>query len=389
MRRVAYRHVAAEAGPSRPFNDLVLLTTCNRVEAYAVTRTPELARGVLRCVFALPEGAASLYELDGLDAAIHLLRVASGLDSIALGESQIADQVRRAPEERPEAWRHGGTLAELFARAARLAPRVRRLASPDGEPTSASHAAVRYIRDVVRISNARVTLLGSGKMARLAAESLQGHARITIVNRHFLSAHEAARRLGARAAPRGELRKILAETDILIAATSSQKPLLGRSALTRATRARTGRPLWIIDLGVPRNVDPSAADLDGVNLITVDDLAPWSGSPLDPAARALAERRIRAEAESFLAHLRPPAADHVVMIRTAAEQLRRIEVRRALARMPSATEAERETLDKMADRLVNRLLHAPTVLVRRLQAEGNEAGIAELLEGWSPAGGRE
>ena len=383
LRRVTYQRIAAP-GTLRPFDDLVLLATCNRVEVYAVSRAADDARDAILHVF----GSASFYELSGAEAAAHLFRVASGLDSVALGETQIADQVRRTTQERPKSWRRPGPLADLFARAARLAPRLRRLVGVDGKPASASHAAVRYVREVVRIPNPRVTLVGSGKMARLAAEALRGDARITVMNRDRGRAETTARRLNGRAASLADLRKVLEETDVLIAATSSKKRLLGRGAVARACAARTGHPIWIIDLGVPRNIDPAAGGLEGVTLLTVDDLVPWAGTPPDPAARARAEGKIRNEADRFLARLRPRTLDHVLALRMAAEQLRQSEVRRALALMPHATDTERAVLEKLADRLVNRLLHAPTELVRRLQAQGDDAAIAGLLETRPPLGGR-
>ncbi len=383
--RVTYRRFGAARRSPRPFMDLVLLSTCNRAEAYAATSSLETAKSALHRAFGLPPGSQFLYELEGTEAAVHLLRVAAGLDSIAVGESQIAEQVRQAVGHRPRAWRTG-PLADLFARAARNAPRLRRLAGMDGRAASASDAAVRYVRDVVP-PHARVTLLGSGKMARLAAEALPEDARITVVNRDYQKAVVIAQRLGGHAARGSELHKVLREADALIAATSSKQRILGVPDLAKIFAVRS-RPLWIIDLGMPRNVDPSAAGLKGLRIVTLDDLAPWAGLPPDPAARARVESVIRAEAEAFLESLRPRDADRVAALRIAAEHVRRSEVRHALARIPHATEDEREIVEKMSSRLVNRLLHGPTELVRRLQAEGHDALIEDLFDGTSAAGRR-
>lgn len=384
LERVTYSRISRVPA----VEDRVLLRTCNRVEAYVLSRNPTATSAALRRTFALRAGVGTMYELEGLEAVAHLLRVASGLDSIALGESQISGQVRRAPAERPKRWRRERPLAHLFERAARVSARLRRLAGVDQQPISASHAAVRYVRDVVGSSNLRITLLGSGKMARLAAEALAGDARLWVVNRNFRNAQAMARRLGGRAAPLSRLSSILGKTDVLLAATSSTDRIVKRTTLARARRTRPRNPLWIVDLGVPRNVDPSAARLDGVRLLTIDDLAPWTGPAPDPEAMARAERRIRQEAQALWDEIQPRAADHVHALRIAAEQIRRVEVEWAFAHMAHATEFDRTVVDKMADRLVNRLLHGPTELVRRLEAEGREGTIADLLPRASSGGRR-
>ncbi len=358
------------------------------MEAYALTDSPAETVLAVRRALALPKEAGTSYELEGLDVVAHLFRVAAGFDSMALGESQICEQVRRAHLDRPKRWGQSSPLADLFERAARLSPRLRHLAGIGRWPASASHAAVRYIRDVVGTSETRITLLGSGKMARLAAEALPGGARLWVLNRDFRKARSTAARLGGRAAPLSRLPAVLAKTDVLIAATSSTKRLVGRETLARAQASRSRRPLWILDLGVPRNVDPSASKLDGVRLLTIDDLGPWTGPMPDPEATARAERRIRIETEAFGAKLQPRAADQVSALRIAAERIRRAEVERALSRLPQTSAVDRAIVDKMADRLVNRLLHAPTQLAKRLQAEGHEGAIADLLPRESSGGRR-
>jgi len=384
--RVTYARFRRGRTPTNALRDLILLKTCNRVEAYVTTSNLEAAMSALDRGFGLPQGSGYTYCLEGPDAAVHLFHVAAGLDSVALGESQVAEQVRRAVEQRPRSWRTG-PLTDLFIQAARNASRLRRLAGIDARPASASHAAARYVREVVRIPRPRVTLLGSGKMGRLAAGALPNDATIVVINRDHEKARAIAERLGGRPARLPELREVLPQTDVLITATSAKHRILGPRVLAPACASRD-RPLWIIDLGVPRNVDPSAARLEGVRIVTVDDLAPWAGRPPDPAARARVERVVRAEAEAFLGSLRPGVADRVAALRRAAERVRQSEVRLALARMPDATEDEREILEKTSNRLVNRLLHAPTELVRRLQAEGRDDLIGELFDRESLPGRR-
>ncbi|HYT00690.1 MAG TPA: glutamyl-tRNA reductase [Thermoplasmata archaeon] len=380
LRRVTYRRIAIPRASLPVIEDLALLRTCNRVEVYALSRRAPAAAVAIRRTFAVPRKTGWLYELEDLDAVAHLLRVASGLDSIAVGESQISRQVRGAVTERPGPWDPASGLATLFERAARLAPRLRSLAGVEGEVSSASHAAVRFARGVVGLPTPRITLLGSGKMVRLAVRAIGGDPHVTVVDRDLHKARAVAAELGGRAAPLADIANVLRTTDVLLAATSSKRRVIGRPLVSHVQRLRVRRPLWIIDLGVPRNVDPRASSIEGVRIVTIDDLAPWAGSLPDPASMARAERRIRRAAEALLETIRPPGdSDEVEALRRSAEQIRRIEVDRALARMPHATMADRAVVDKMALRLVNRLLHAPTELARRLQSEGRAGMIAELL----------
>ena len=380
LRRVSYRRMSSTRNRGL-FADLVLLTTCNRIEAYSLTSQPDAAKQALMRVLR-PESPRHVYELEGVDAASHLFRVAAGLDSVAYGEEQIAAQVRGAPDARPSSWRQANGLRELFVRAARESTRIRRLAHLEGTPMSASHAAARYLQEVLRIERPIVALLGSGKMARLAAEALRPRAHLVVANRDLRKARTTASRLGANLMTLRDLPRILREADAILAATSAEKPLVRKAALERAMAVRRGRPLWLVDLGVPRNVESACGTVNGVTLLNIDDLAPWAWHPPDPAALAHVEGAIRDEAVLAVDALRPRPTDLVATLRRAAEAWRRREVERTLSRLPGASEEERRIVEKMADRLTNRLLHTPTSMLRRMQAEGQTALVAELLGGW-------
>ncbi len=377
LRRATYARVRRAGGPTPPWEDLVLLTTCNRIEAYVVTPSPQEAEGAIRGAFGTPEDTRSLYALRGAAAAAHLLRVASGLDSLAQGETQIAAQVRRAPGQRPKSLKHTGDLTVLFDRAAHAATRIRRSADLSDAEASASHAALRFIEASVHLPRPTVALLGTGKMARIAAASLRGHARIFVANRDPQRAREVARALGGRGAGLDALDQILEQADIVLAATASRKPLVTAPRLRRILARREGRPLWIVDLGFPRNISPACRGLRGVSLVDIDGLAPWGAQPLPPAALARAESHLRFEAERLAALLQPSAGEEIASLRKSAEELRRREVEEALARLPGLTDADRAVVDKLATRLVNRFLHGPTELLR----SSPEAVRAELIQG--------
>ena len=381
LRRATYARLRRAGGPSPPWEDLVLLATCNRIEAYAVTPRPRQAERAVRSALGTPEESKGIYVLSGTEAAAHLLRVASGLDSLAQGETQIAAQVRRAPSQRPKSWRRPEDLAVLFDRAAHAASRIRRSADLTGSEVSASHAALRFIEASVHLPRPTVALLGTGKMARIAAASLRGRARIFVANRDPERAREVARALGGRGAGLDALDQILEQADIVLAATASRKPLVTAPRLRRIVARRDGRPLWIVDLGFPRNIAPTCRGLRGVTLVDIDGLAPWGAQPLPPAALARAEAHLRSEAERLVALLRPSAAEEIASLRRNAEEIRRREVEEALARLPGLTDADRAVVDKLAARLVNRFLHGPTELLRSSPEEIRAELVQGLLRG--------
>ncbi len=378
LRRAKYPRVRALGSPP-PWSDLVLLATCNRIEAYMVTVAPEESVRAMREVLDVPDSSSTLYALRGAEAAAHLLRVAAGLDSLAQGEAQITAQVRKAPSQRPTAYRRSSHLADILERAAREAPRIRSLAGLDGKDISASHAALRFIATSVPISRPTIALLGTGKMARIAAGSLRGQAAILVANRDAARAREVAKSLGGRGYGLDRLDTVLEAADVVLAATTARKPLVSRARVVRVLARRNGRPLWFIDLGFPRNIDPSSRTLPGVTLIDIDGLAPWGAQPLPPEASARAEARIRLEAERLVNGLRPESAADIAALRKAAEDLRRREVDEALARLPSLSDADRAVVDKLATRLVNRFLHGPTEQLRSFPEATRAEIVHELL----------
>lgn len=377
LRRATYARLRQAARPIPPWEDLVLLATCNRIEAYSVTSRPKEAVRAIRAALGVSEDTPAVYVLSGTSAAAHLLRVASGLDSLAQGESQIAAQVRRAPGLRPRTWPRPDALADLFERAARAASRIRKIADLKESDASASHAALRFIESSVRMTHPTVALLGTGKMARIAAGSLRGRARIFVANRDPQRAREVAKSLGGRGAGLDALDQILEQADVVLAATASRKPLVSSARLRRIVVRREGRALWIIDLGFPRNFSPTCGTLPGVTLVDLDALAPWGVQPLPPVALARAEAAIRSEADRMVASLQPSTAAEIASLRRNAEAIRRREVEDALARLPDLSDTDRAVVDKLASRLVNRFLHAPTEILR----SSPQAVRSELVQG--------
>lgn len=386
LRRVTYARQGRRGSGPRPWEDLVLLTTCNRIEAYALAPEPRKAIQALRDAFGAPPHSGAFYELEGVDAAAHLVRVAAGLDSVAQGEQQITAQVRRAPASRPRARRPPPGLAGTFERAARIAPRIRSLAGLEAGDASASHAALRFLETSVSLPHPAVALLGTGKMARIAARSLRGVSSIVVLDRNLRKARDVARDLDGRGVGTEELDHVLERVDVVLAATAAPRFLVTSRRLRPVLRRRAGRPLWLVDLGFPRNIDPACTGLPGVTVIDLDGLAPYGARPLPPGALARAEARVRDEAEQLVASLNPDTLADVADLRRAGEAIRRSEVEAALERLPDLTDADRAVVDKLASRLVNRFLHGPTEVLRSLPEEERSERVRELLRGFGETG---
>ena len=380
LRKASYASLRKAGGPRPPWSDVVLLTTCNRIEVYALTEDPARAAELVRKTLGVSLDERMLYVLEDRDAAAHLIRVASGLDSLAEGEEQVTAQVRSAPSRRPTraSERH---LAAVFFQAARVAPSIRTLAGVTPRDASASHAAIRFLEAVVPLARRIVAVIGTGKMARIAAKELRPHAEIRVVNRNLPRARELAKSLEGEAVPWADLQTLLADADIVLAATAVRRPLITKQMVRAAIRRRQGRPMWLIDLGFPRNVDPGCRGLPGVHLLDLDGLAPWGQRPPSPAAFARVDHRIRKESERLIESLRPEAFVDVAALRKTAEAVRRRELEEAFARLPDLSEEDRAIVDKLSMRLVNRFLHGPTERLRSLPEERRAEIVHEIVAG--------
>jgi glutamyl-tRNA reductase len=388
FRRATYERMNRAAGPRPPWEDLVLLRTCNRIEAYAMSGSVQRAHRAICKAFRLESDSPSLYALEDVAAVDHLLRVATGLESIAQGEGQVLTQVRNASLGGTQPRRAAGRLASLFAQAARSAQRIRAVAGWDPKDASASWAAVRFIVTAVPLEKPTVVLLGTGKMARLAAAALQGRAGLTFLGRNPSKARGAGDSFAGRSRGLRDLPESLVRADVIVAATSSEKPIIVPQAVRRALRERSGRRLWLLDLGFPRNIDPRCALLEGVALLDIDGLAPWGWRQMAPEVRARVESRIREETSRLLRLLIPPPEGEVAEFRKAVEAIRQDEVEEALARLPGLSERDQHIIDKLATRLVNRMLHAPTEWLRTLPPDRSARTVAEFVHRLQSSGGR-
>jgi glutamyl-tRNA reductase len=355
--------------------EAVCLSTCNRTELYLVDTDPEAAEA--RASKALLGDEVELYRMTDEAAALHLFRVAAGLDSLVPGEGEILGQVRDAYE----AGAHGPVLDQLFREALRVGKKVRTETAINESPTSVSSAAAALAQQVFGdLSGCRVLLVGAGEVSELAARALaaRGATIAAVTSRTQANAETLADAFDARAVRFAELGSELEHADVVVSSTSSPEPILCREQVPD----RKGRPLFVIDLAVPRDVDPGVAQLDDCYLYDIDDLQAVVRESLSGRRREAerAEAIVEHEAERFRdwqASLRVVPA--IASLRERAESIRSGELAKAEGRLEGLSESERRTVESITTQIVNKLLHVPIVRLKQAAAaEGS--GYVEVAK---------
>jgi glutamyl-tRNA reductase len=360
--------------------EAVCLSTCNRTELYVVSEDAETAeRTAVEALVALePEVEPALYRLRDDAAALHLFRVAAGLDSLVPGEGEILGQVRAAYE----AGSPGALLNRLFHQALATGKKVRAQTAIAENPASASAAAAALAEQVFGDLDGRTILLvGAGKISDLAARNLRSRgARIAYVaNRSADRAAGLAERVGAEALPLAEIEERLAEADVVVSSTSAPGYVLTRETVERA---RGGRPLLLIDLAVPRDLDPAIHELDGCYLYDIDDLEAVVAETLIVRRREAerAEEIVAAEADAFRAwQASLDVVPAIASLRARADEIREAELKRAESRLGQLSDAQRQAVEALASRIVEKLLHLPTVRMKQAAAAANGVVYAEAV----------
>ncbi len=347
--------------------EALLLVTCNRTELYGTVPAQDL-RAALVAAAGAP-GETPLFVLHGHEAVQHLLAVAAGLDSMVLGEPQILGQVREALLRAQRIGRIGPILDRLGRQALIAGRRVRRETPLGLGRPSIPKLATQVAREALGgWTHAKMLLIGAGKVGGLTARALRAADVDTVVvtSRTLPLAEALAAEIGALAAPFEALDRLLTEADIVISCTDSPEVVLGSQRVQRATEERAGRPLVIIDLAVPRDVDPEVRLVPGLRLFDLDDLWAAGRAEVDTGAVARAEAIVEEEAGAFLTWLAGRQA--VPTIRALREQAEAI-LEAELARTPG----DQEHLRAFGRRLFNKLLHHPTVRLRDRAASHGSA----------------
>ncbi|MBI5516545.1 MAG: glutamyl-tRNA reductase [Deltaproteobacteria bacterium] len=362
--------------------EALLVATCNRVEAYAAGPDPDALARSLRSWLARRAGAALetyLYEHRGEGAARHLFRVCASLDSIVVGEPQILGQVKEAHAAADEAGTLGGGLGRLVTRAFQVAKRVRTETGIAAGQVSVASVAVDLARGIFgELQNRRVLVVGAGKMALGAARGLQRHgALLAVCNRSYDRALKLAQEHGGTAHPLTDLSLLVQASDVVVCSTAATRFVLTREELQAAMKSRRGRALFLIDIAVPRNVDPRAGDLDSVYLYNVDDLEKIVGEGLEGRSVATAQAEAVVTEELRLWQREQQAQGAVPTIAALRQRFRataQAELERSLVgRLKHLGPEERRALEAMLDATMNKLLHAPTMALKA-QSEGPEGG---------------
>jgi glutamyl-tRNA reductase len=374
--------------------EAVILSTCNRTEIYALAPTfhggaRDLDGFLSDFCHVEPEEMGDYLYLHSQASAIrHLFRVTAGLESMLLGEPEILGQVRRAFRVATEEGAAGAVLGEAFRRALTVGKRVRTETDIARQPVSVPSAAVELVKRGVgdpTLAGKRVAIVGAGAMARLTAQVLQKvSADLLIVNRSEGRGHELARRYGARFSPLSLMRDALAATDVVICATNCPEAIIDRPLLERVVQLRrSGDPLIVVDIALPRDVDPACGQIPGVALHDLSDLRSVVDANLGrrlsqvPQAEAIVAHEVARFGEwRWATHVAPTLTALVAK----ADAIRVEELARLRARAPDIAPDQWAAVEQLAKRIVAKMLHTPLTGMKNLRTTEREMHLAALRE---------
>jgi glutamyl-tRNA reductase len=360
-------------------SEALILSTCNRTEVYAVGADGASTDAVIDFLSAYNgldrhEVVRYLYEAEGHAAVKHLFRVVSSLDSMVVGEAQVLHQVKEAYDMACE----GGTVRrvfhKLFRQSFEVGKRVRTETAIGEAAVSISYAAVELAKKVFDTLEGRTILVvGAGKMSELTAKHLvsQGVKQVWVANRTYERAVELAERFEGTAIPYEELFDRMRDSDIVISSTSAPGYVIGKEQVANAMRGRRA-PLFLIDIALPRDIDPAANDVSNAFLYDIDDLNGVVSSNLEERMREAerAEVIIAEELRAFEAWLETmEVVPTIAAIREGAERMRAEEAAKAFKRLGSLSDADRATVEALSQAIVNKMLHGPTTRLREAATE--------------------
>jgi glutamyl-tRNA reductase len=377
-------------------NELVILSTCNRIELYAVS--PRLAAEDLELFLSETRGVPvdefrpHLYHYRDEDAIRHLLRVASGLDSLVLGEPQILGQVTDALELARGAGSSGPLLSRLFQGAIHAGKRARTETYIARNPASVSSLAASLAEKSVRnLAQAQLVVLGAGEMAELAVEALRkrGAVKVLVLNRTLERAEALAKRWQAEVSTFERLGEALSVADVCVTSTGAPHTIINPVMVERIMQARPSRPLVMIDIAVPRDIDSRCSEIPNVKVYDMDSLHARLEHSLAgrEAEVPKVEAILKEEQAIFMAYFSSlDMLPLIAEVRQQAEAIRQAELNKTLRRLPDLTEAERTRIDALTQALVKKLLDAPTTHLRaqaNMPTAPEYAHVARTLFGLS------
>ena len=377
-----------------PVNETAIVSTCNRTELYCEIHDNQLSsQNTLQDIGPLLEWFCDYHQLRREDvepyiylhsndeAVQHILRVASGLDSLVLGEPQILGQIKDAYSMANQAGTLGRQLNRLFQHTFSVAKQVRTDTAIGASPVSVAFAAVSLSKRIFAdLSKHTALLIGAGETTELVARHLkeQGVTKMIVANRTVERAQSLANNFGAEAIALSDMPERLTEADIIIASTASQLPILGKGAVERALKSRKHRPMFMVDIAVPRDIEPEVGTLDDVYLYTVDDLQEVieEGRQSREEAAKQAEEIIENQVDHFMGWLRSlKSVDTIRAFREQAEQKRDEQLAQAKKQLAAGKDPE-QVLNELARGLTNKLIHEPSAALNQAAHTGRK----DLLE---------
>ena len=372
--------------------ECMIVSTCNRVEMLAAVESPETdIAGFLHSHFGIDPAilAPHIYEHRDQQAVRHLFRVASSLDSMVVGEPQILGQVKDAFAVARASGTISGQLEHLLQSAFAAAKRVRTETAIGSNSVSIASVAVELARKIFGSLNGRtVFLVGAGKMSELAARHLlqQGAGAILVTNRTLERARQLAEPFDGRVIPFDKLYDVATEADIIISSTGAPHPIFRREHGQAFMHRRRNRPMFFIDIAVPRDVDPAMNKVEGIFVYDIDDLQAVASSHMaERSAQATdAEALIAAEVERF--HQRRRAvnvAPAIVSLQQQAEEIRQNELKRAQAKLGALTAEQIAVVETLTRGLVNKFLHPPMQALKQAARENDSTRVEALCDAWS------
>jgi glutamyl-tRNA reductase len=383
--------VLSGLGEADHLSEVVVLSTCNRIEVYAFAERFHGGYHDVREFLAAHAGLAPedvadhLYAHHDADAVRHLFRVASGLDSVVIGEHEILGQVRDAWETARTEGTVGTVLGGVFRHAVETGKRARTETGIARGIASVSQAAVALADDRIGgIAGRTVLVIGAGDMAEGTVKSLAaaGAGAVLVANRTWERAVSLAEASGGEAVPLGELREALARVDVLVTTTGAQDLILQAADVTSLSRERAGRDLVIVDVAVPRDVDPAARRIPGVTLLDMDDIGAFIDAGLD-ARHGEVERVgliVDDEVERYAAMMSArEVAPLITDLRRRADEIRTAELERFQAKLAGLDDGQREVVEALTRGIVNTLLHEPTVRLKDAAGRARGDRLAESL----------
>ena len=374
---------------SHKITGAAILSTCNRTEFYYQAEDKEnntLIEWIADTKKIAPaDFTPYLYKHTDTHSIRHMFRVACGLDSMVLGEPQILGQMKTAYQAAYEAGTLGKNLGKLFHHTFSAAKKVRTDTAIGSSPVSVAFAAVQLAQQIFDSLHEQTALLiGAGETIELTARHLHqnGIGRIIIANRTYDKAHALAAQFDGYAISLSELSTHLAEADIVVSSTASQLPILGKGRVESAIKKRKHKPMFMVDLAVPRDIEAEVEQLSDVYLYTVDDLQHTIDQNMDSRRKAAeqAEEIIDTQVEYFLAWMRSQGAQTVIKdYRLQAELTRDQALKKALSQLNKGQSAE-ETLNRLAHTLTNKLIHTPSIQLREAGASDRHDLVAAAKE---------